>query len=209
MPDGRFSTTFLLRPDQMLSFLQIGRMVNPRRFGLTYALYRSVYAPWVSIPIRYDNVDDHDHYFKFNLNYINLYNLIRLEETSSPFQALYMNAYDQLRQRTAQHGNAHFNLVDRALKGDNSARDIETAVFLDQWLLRPRRDYFTDLRGTYPECDTNRACSPIPVHERVNTDFLWQRSPFQLSGGGAGTIETAAIDYILPYWMARHYGVIQ
>jgi hypothetical protein len=41
----------------------------------------------------------------------------------------------------------------------------------------------------------------------VRTDFLWQRSPFQLVGGGIGNIETAGIDYILPYWMARYYGV--
>jgi uncharacterized protein (TIGR03437 family) len=37
---------------------------------------------------------------------------------------------------------------------------------------------------------------------------VWQRSPFQLSvSGGAGIIETAGIDYILPYWMARYYGL--
>jgi hypothetical protein len=41
----------------------------------------------------------------------------------------------------------------------------------------------------------------------VNTDFLWQRSPFLLYGGGFGTIETAAIDYILSYWMARSFGL--
>ena len=27
--------------------------------------------------------------------------------------------------------------------------------------------------------------------------------------GGDGTIETAAIDYLLPYWMARYYGVLK
>jgi hypothetical protein len=42
----------------------------------------------------------------------------------------------------------------------------------------------------------------------VTTDFLWKRNPFQLSGGGQGTIETAGIDYLLPYWMGRFYGVI-
>jgi uncharacterized protein (TIGR03437 family) len=42
----------------------------------------------------------------------------------------------------------------------------------------------------------------------VSTDYLWQRSPFQLSGGGSGRIENAGIDYILPYWMARYYGLI-
>jgi hypothetical protein len=47
----------------------------------------------------------------------------------------------------------------------------------------------------------------IPVDQRVTTDFLWQRSPFQLFGGGGGFIENPGIDFILPYWMARFYGV--
>ena len=44
--------------------------------------------------------------------------------------------------------------------------------------------------------------------DRVPTDFLWQRNPFDLVGGGSGKIESAGIDYILPYWMARYYGVL-
>jgi uncharacterized protein (TIGR03437 family) len=48
----------------------------------------------------------------------------------------------------------------------------------------------------------------VPVPQRPPTDFLWQRDPFQLSGGGSGLIESNGIDYILPYWMARYYGVI-
>src|SRR6185437_9216216 len=43
---------------------------------------------------------------------------------------------------------------------------------------------------------------------RPPTDFLWQRDPFQVSGGGSGVIESAGIDYLLPYWMGRYYGVI-
>lgn len=208
MPDGSVSTTFLHRPDQRLSFLQVARRINPSRFALIYAIYRSVFASVVSLPIIFDNIDDHESYFKFNLNYINLYNLVRLEGAGSPFRAVYLNAYDTLRHRTGTHGNAHFNMVDRGLKGEEVARDEETVVLLDLWLQRPRRDYYSDLRGTYPACGENRACSPVPVNERMNTDFLWQRTPFQLFGGGIGTIETAAIDYILPYWMARYYGVL-
>ena len=207
MPDGSLSTTFLHRPDQRLSFLQVGRRINPQRFEWIYSWYRSVYAASVSAPIAFDNIDDHAHYFKFNLNYINLYNLVRLEEHGSPYRGLYVNAYDTLRRRTEQHGNAHFNMVDRALKEENSIRDQETIILLNLWLQRPRRDDWVDLQDRYAACDSNRACNSIPVNERVNTDFLWQRSPFQLFGGGAGTVETAAIDYILPYWMARHYGL--
>jgi hypothetical protein len=162
----------------------------------------------VGLPILYDAVDEHGSYFKFNLNYINLFSLIRLEEPGSPFLNTYWEAYILLRWRTAAHGNAHFNMVDRALTQPDPARDFETAVLMSLWLYRPRRDHFVDLRGTYPACGDNRACAPIPVHERVNTDFLWQRSPFQLSGGGDGSIETAGIDYILPYWMARLHGVM-
>ena len=209
MPDGKVSTTFALRPDQQLSFLQAGRNVNPEIFGVIYAIYRSVYAPLVIVPIFIDNLDDHNHYFKFNLNYINLYDLIRLEEDGSPYKALYTSAYNLLRGRTREHGNPHFNMIDRALKGADSVRDSETVMLLNLWLLRQRRDYFVDLRGEFPACGSDRACIPIPVNERVNTDFLWQRSPFLLFGGGAGLVETAAIDYILPYWMARFYGLPQ
>jgi hypothetical protein len=163
----------------------------------------------VSLPIAYDNIDPHNHYFKFNLNYINLYGLVRLEEDSSPFRQTFLDAYGALRRRTQTHNNAHFNLIDRALVGANAARDAETTRLLQLWLQRPVRDYWIDLRGKYPACDSDdRACNPIPVNERVNTDFLWQRSPFLLYGGGVGLVETAGIDYILSYWMARSFGLL-
>jgi len=53
----------------------------------------------------------------------------------------------------------------------------------------------------------DRSCVIIPVPQRPNTDFLWQRSPRLLYGGGDGTVETAGIDYILSYWMARYYQI--
>jgi len=209
MPDGQISTTFIIRPDQQLSFLQIGRRINPLAFDWTYRLYRSVYASSVSGPIWFDNLDDHNHYFKFNINYINLYNLIRLEEVTSPYRQTYMRAYDDLRRTTEAHGNAHFNMLDRVIKGGNTGHDLETVELLDSWLNRTRRDYWIDLRDRYPACGDDRACIPTAIEDRINTDFLWQRSPFLLFGGGAGLSETAGIDYILPYWMSRFYGLPQ
>ena len=209
MPDGSISTIFTGHPDQRLSFLQVGRRVNPGRFGDLYADHRRLNSAEVIVPISFDVVNDHTSYFKFNLDTINLYNLIRLE--SDPFHRdRYLGAYDVLRRTTDDHGNPHFNMIDHALRGQNSSRDAATRELLDQWLLRPRRDKFLDWRNDprYPASAENRAAQPIPVVDRINTDFLWQRSPFLLSGGGTGMIETAGIDYILPYWMARFYGVI-
>ena len=204
------STVFWGRPDQQLSFLQVGRRVNPDRFQSTYRNYRFWYASTVIVPISYDVLEDHGSYFKFNLNSITLYNLIRLED-SSYYRWLYMNAYNVLRRTTDDHRNGHFNMIDRGLKGPDGGRDAETRSLLEEWLSRSRRDEWVDWRPDpryQPPCGEDRACDTIPIADRVHTDFLWQRSPFLLYGGGQGNIEGAGIDYILPYWMARYYGVL-
>jgi len=209
MPDGWVSTVFWGRPDQQLSLLGVGRQVNPERFESFYKAYRFSFAGSVAAPISWEVLDPHNSYYKFNLDTINLYNLIRLEG-SSYYRWWYWKAYDILRRTTDDHGNAHFNVIDRALRGEpNADRDTETRLMLEAWLQRPRRDEWLDWRGTYTSCvQEDRACEPIPIEQRIRTDFLWQRSPFLLYGGGSGVIESAGIDYILPYWMGRFYGVL-
>jgi hypothetical protein len=207
MPNHSISTVFWGRADQQLSFLQVGRRVNPERFDSIYASYRSQYAALVIAPIALECLNDYSSYFKFNIDEANLYNLIRLEETAK-YHKRYLKAYKLLRRTLAGHRNAYFNMIDRGLKEPDSARDDETRSLLEEWLKRPRRDVAVDNRGKYRACGNSRACDAIAVTDRVPTDFIWQRNPFDLVGGGAGTIETAGIDYILPYWMARYYGVI-
>ena len=208
MPNGQFSTTFMGRPDQQLTLLQIGRHVNPERYELIYTAFAAANAPLVVAPIRAECSDTYGSYFKFNIDYISLFDLVRLEPAGSTNRPFYKAAYRQLRQCTATHQNAHFNMIDRALRGTNGRRDGDTRDFLGLWLERSRRDYFTDVSNKYAVCGPNKACSIVAVNDRPNTDFLWQRSPQLLFGGGDGTIETAAIDYLLPYWMARYYGVL-
>lgn len=204
MPDGSMSTSFIVRPDQILTFLQIARRVNPERFSHAYDSHAALLGAAVSVPISIDAGND-DSYYKFNLDYINLYNLVRLE--SGLRKSSYLGAYQVLRRHTATHQNAFFNMIDRALRGSDQARDEETVALLDQWLARPRRDFPVDLRTAVPVCG-DHACQAVPVVLRPPTDFLWQRTPFQLAGGGDGLVESPGIDYILPYWMARYYGVL-
>lgn len=206
MPDGSISTTFIGREDQELSFLQVGRHVNPSRYSTSYDLNRLFLSPLVIAPISIEVLDNNS-YSKFNLDSINLFNLIRLEDSS--FKGIYTQAYDILWRHTDDQKNAFFNMIDRALKSPNQARDADTREMLEEWLLRPRRDVPIDLRGVYPACGSpDMACVPVPIVDRPRTDFLWQRNPLLLVGQGAGTIETAGIDYILPYWMGRYYGTI-
>jgi uncharacterized protein (TIGR03437 family) len=204
MPDGSASTTFLIRPDEILTLLQVGQHVNSSAFSTDYDVDRVLLAAGVLAPIAVD-VSSDSSYFKFNLDYISFYNLIRLE--SSPAKSIYQAAYDVLRDATATHQNAMFDLIDRGLNGPNASRDAEAAALLNEWLQRSSRDDTVNLAGVVPACGS-QACEPIPVALRPPDEYLWEESPFQLAAGGSGVIETAGVDYILPYWMARYYGVV-
>jgi len=204
MPDGSSSTSFLVRPDEMLAFVQVGRHVNSSQFSTYYDELRILIGSTVSVPIGVDILTDSS-YFKFNLDYINLYNLVRLEGSFA--QNIYGSAYDLVRNATGSDQNAFFDVIDRALEGaNNSARDQEIVNLLDQWLLRTRRDPTVNLNGVVKACGA-QACNPVPVALRPPDEFLWEENPYQLSGGGDSRVETAGVDYILPYWMARYYGV--
>ena len=206
LPDGTSTTSFLVRPEMQLAFLQLARQVNPDQFSTTYDINRVLLSPSVMAPISADVLSDSS-YFKFNLDTMNLYTLIHRE--SSDFDAIYKKAYDILRNHTDDQDNAFFNMIDYAINGANATRDAGTRDMLDQWLLRVRRDPYIDHTGQFPSCgDPASACQPLPIIDRAATDFIWQRSPYQLAGGADGLIETAGIDYILPYWMGRYYGVI-
>lgn len=204
MPDGSVSTTFLARPDEILTLLQVGRHVNSSAFSTDYDIQRVLLAAEVLAPIAVD-VSSNSSYFKFNLDYISFYNLIRLE--SSLAKSIYQSAYDVLRSATSSHQNAMFDMIDRGLNGPDAARDAEAAALINAWLQRPSRDNTVNLAGVVPVCG-GEACEPVPVVLRPPDEYLWEESPFQISGGGSGIIETAGVDYILPYWMARYYGVI-
>ena len=203
LPNGSPVDTFLVRPEELLMLLQVAAHVNPSQFSAAYSSQRVALAATLAIPATVD-ISSNSSYFKFNLDYMSFYNLIRLETNPNPF---YNAAYAIVRGYTAPHQNAFFDTIDRALNGPSLARDAEAAILLQEWLTRPTRDNSVNLSNTVKVCGSE-ACQPVPVPLRPPTDFLWQRDPFQLMGGGSGTIESAGIDYILPYWMARYYGAL-
>ena len=195
-PNDDSSNTFLLRPDELLMLVQVARHVNPSN---------PISVPFLLLPVEAGPVVDvqsNSSYFKFNLDYMTFYNLVRLQNNADN-----QGAYQIVRSYTASHQNAFFDIVDEALEGANVSRDAEMPSLLDQWLQRPKREIYVDLSKTVAVCGSE-ACQPIPVPLRPTLEFLWQIDPFQLAGGGDGTIEGSGVDYILPYWMGRYYGVI-
>ena len=195
-PNDDIANTFVLRPEELQMLLDVARHVNPSN-----KVSGPLLVPPIDAGVDFD-VASNSSYFKFNLDFMSFYNLVRIGNDSS-----FLHAYQIVRNYTASHQNAFFDMIDRALQGPNTARDAEANMLLDEWLLRPPRDPYADLTNTVKVCGSE-ACSPVPIPLRTPTDFLWQRDPFQLTGGGSSTIESPGVDYILPYWMGRYYGVI-
>ena len=195
-PNDDASNTFALRPDELQMLLQVARHVNPAN---------SVSGPFFVLPVETAvavDVLSNSSYYKFSLDYMTFYNLVRLQNNKDN-QAAYRIVHDY----TASHQNAFFDIVDAALTAADASRDAEIRSLLDQWLQRPKRETYVDLTHTVAVCGSE-ACKPVPVAQRPTVEFLWQINPFQLVGGGDGTIEGSGVDYILPYWMGRYYGVI-
>ncbi|HYW40571.1 MAG TPA: hypothetical protein VE957_20900 [Terriglobales bacterium] len=197
-PGDDITTTFLVRPEELQMLLDTTRHVNPGD---------SISGPLIN-PVPFDSgvlldIQDTSSYFKFNLDYMTFFNLVRYNPNSSQ----YLGAYVDVRNYTANHQNPFFDMIDHALRGANNF-DTKVRFLLDQWLLRPKRDLYVDDTKIVKNCSSSEACLLVPVPIRPTTDFLWQRDPFQLAGGGYDTIEGAGVDYILPYWMGRYYGVI-
>ena len=195
-PNDDITSTFEIRPEELQMLLQVARHVNPSN-----TVSGPLIVPPVGTAVAFD-VLSLSSYFKFNLDYMSFYHLLRLQDNGDN-----RSAYMTLRNYTASHQNAFFNMIDRTLRGPDPVRDAETRVLLDQWLQRPTRDFYVDVSSRVAVCGSE-ACQPVPVPLRTPATFLWEVDPFQLTGGGSGLIENAGVDYILPYWMARYYGVI-
>lgn len=212
--DGCISTTFLVHPDQILNFCQIGRRISPEKYEALYQSKATSLADATGSAIYFEVLDPHNSYYKFNLDYINLFNLVRLENDPT-LRSKYVQIFEVLRNALGNHQNAHFNAIEiGALPSFSSTLIKDTIEYLTLWLERPRREVSVtnstrcgvDIQCTAdPFSQELRAVNPLVVNERPTTDFLWQRSPFSLDSGGDGTVEPPGIDYILPYWMLRYY----
>jgi hypothetical protein len=200
--------TFLIYPHHQLGVLQLARHVAPGQFAEAYErTRRKIWWWWVTVILKYDVWRTRAKYYLLNLDHMYLYMLIRYEDDKK-YRKRYLEQFARIRKATRTHANAHFNMLECALTGQEPCRDAETISSLQQLLCRGFRDYAVDLTKKYKACGENESCDPIPVAERPYADFLWQRSPYDLKRDGDGSLESPGIDFILPYWMARYYGVL-
>lgn len=231
--NGTISTVWHLNHAQQLAWVLAARRVNPSKYAGAY--WQHVWlsdiawlAPWT------ETFDPVRKYYKFNLHHGAYYTWLRLE-TLPTFWQRGWKGFRILRKALKHHQNAHFNMCEAGVAPWTVAgyKD-EVKQELKLWLQRKRRATTFDL-STDPTITTTMYAPPVaisfdysggsasvggyapqlvskypvPVDKRSYTDFLWQRDPFRLTSGGDGTGESPGVDYILPYWMARYYGIFE
>jgi hypothetical protein len=196
-----------------------------------YEWYAMRKMPTVSLTTFMD-LNKYMQYYAFNLAHQTFYNLIRLEDNASRKATLNQIFADKVRRLVAGTHNVFFDFIHMVVSGvtDPSvlADDIEAlTLFQDppnrdihidipEWPLDPTSVslyqgnlFLHQLIPAIPMFFRPQTLDPHPIDQRCRTDFLWQRSPYEVScGGGDGRTVNPGIDYLVAYWMGRYHGFL-
>ncbi len=238
--DGFFSPLFVYTPEARLNIANSVRHVLARggaaadklKWDAIWLEEFATQGPALGPSLALDALRPRDDYYKWNLNHLNAFNLLR---TTSGLErqvlALGLSVMDKT---ISDDVNAHFEAIMYASTGQQRRLD-QAVTHLREWLdyranieagpvvnstrcgnslvcvPTDREEIRLDLlgndtivwnSGSAPEL---RAARPLPVAQRTPTDFLWQRAPDQLDGVQAKTHRKPGIDFLTPYWMIRYF----
>jgi hypothetical protein len=225
------SVTAIQSPALVLAMMTVAATADPARYGPR----RIPYAPladmlWLNGWLSAQEV--HEAYFKFNLENMSLLTL-QSHETDPAAYRSEIRLHETLRQTIAHHQNPYFDSIYAAgVPAAGPALSGDVRHQLEKWTQRKRRGWGQRLsqdptipKATYTTSVPNATGAPssgfqtgprsqvvalfcVPVELRPPTAFLWSSSPFELDGWEDPKIENPGVDLMLPYWIARSYGVI-
>ncbi|MEK7676353.1 MAG: hypothetical protein AAB676_11035 [Verrucomicrobiota bacterium] len=206
--DGQGHTT-VCTPTLIATLLRTGATVNPRR-------YQSLYDEKAR-PVLIGSgggICKYCDYFPNNLLYAMIYVLATLE--ADPAKKPYYEAHlRRMWLQSSDHLNPYFAALYLSAGGedvDGAARATVQGVLSDfpsppRWSEKTENSRRRELELVQMG-GKQWAKYALPIRERVPSDFIWQRSPFQLDGSGDAPLAYPGIDLVLPYWMGRQCGVI-
>ena len=191
----------------MGAVLCLAAAANPAKYQ---AMFRQR-ATWLEAP---QPIDETEHYYLNNLQFITHYVMATLE-IDSDRKEQYLNRIQFLWEKSSHHLNPWFAALYISATGNISnvvARATVQGV-LFEFPPPPRWARTTDntKRQDIEVMQSNgqaRSTFALPIRQRPVSDFMWQRTPFALSGSSTVPLEYPGIDVFLPYWMARECGAV-
>lgn len=235
--DGAISPLFVYVPSARLNMANAvrhvvaatGNKIAMVKWDAAWKEELATQGPILAASMVVDSAQPNQSYYKFNLNHLTLFNLIRT--TTGAERTLALQALSTMDATTGDDINAHFEAITYWATGEVARRNA-AVTHLREWL-----NYRANADNGVPAANSakcgatvvcvpddkmemsiggqppvtlspgtvgKRAARPLPVVDRPPTDFLWQRPPTQLDGSVPTTFRAPGIDYLTPYWMLRY-----
>lgn len=151
-PYDRIRTSYFGNLDMQLTFLRIGKSINPQKYGPVYDHFAPA-SDVIWVPTWFTILDPVSAYYKFNLAQAFFSPLLFIEDQPA-VRANYLRTYNLLWRATAHHKNAYFDLVRMLIEaaGQRLTPALapgsmtppapprgEIPVLLTEWLMRRKQ----------------------------------------------------------------------
>jgi len=177
------------------------------------AHYDAFFPEWLEVAEGWENTNDcGSSYHGLNIAFLPAFNWVRLE--ADPARRADLETH-VLRDRMWAAVEDHKNVFFAYIYASQASADTSAVVSAHNQQLRqfpepPNMSVAVDNRGAYPEDPNCEGLSSvaIDVADRVPASFLWERNPWKLVGELEPNKLYPGVDYLVTYWMARHYGYL-
>lgn len=143
--------------------------------------------------------------FNQHLAFMNYYVLLATE-TDPLWQAYWLEHLSRLMEKFRREGNSFFTYIYGTFFSVNANLRALALQSLREFRYPKRWEEVLNSQEPSIEKVGKWSLQPLPVWRRVNTDVVWQRSPYQLDGPPGNRY--SGIDFLLAYWMGRHLKMI-
>ncbi len=177
--------------------------------------YDQHFSAWMGIAAEWENTNDcGDSYHGLNIAFMPIFNWARLEKDPVRREQIRGDLLkDRLWSAVASHKNVFFAFIhaSQAPAGTDTGAIVAAHIAqLAGFPPPPNAAIAVDLRNRYPldpACPDQSAVA-VDVSERVPASFMWERQPWKLQDPGVPNRLYGGVDYLLAYWMGRHFGFI-
>ena len=221
------ASPFSQTPGVILFISKAANLVDRPRFGALHDGNKDL-ASILWLNVWTSSREVHDAYYKFQIAGDEIFGCSSMETDPALYRE-YVKELVILEDAIGFHENAYHDAVyGTVVPAAVHQKGLVVEDSLLRWSLRPRRAYAQDLTGdpTIPKAPyappsynaqgvvlngppTLYALHPLPVERRCSGDFVWIQDPFKLADWNDPLKQYPGLDMVLPYWMARSYGLIR
>jgi hypothetical protein len=149
-------------------------------------------------------------YYGLNIVFEPVYNLVRLEDNATLRTSFQKEVLEgKMWPFVKDHKNVFFSYIHASQAPSGTVQAVINAANtqLGQFPPPPHAHVAVDNTGKYPASAGCPGLSSVAtdVKDRTASDFIWQRQPFNLKTAGDPKKVYPGVDFMLPYWMARHH----